>query len=116
MPCSHWFVNVKPGTTAVADAGAPGTSSDSAAMERIQLQHGFLDAAKNFDWDAVVGAVTVHPALINAAPLGRWSALHQSAFAALPRDGFGISLCFCVLVPWEIIMPAFSFFRYFLWV
>jgi hypothetical protein len=64
----------------VADAGAPGTTSDGAALERIS--HMFLDKARSFNWDEVVSCVGAYPNIINQTPCGRWSALHQAAFAA----------------------------------
>jgi hypothetical protein len=64
---------------ALADAGSPGTTSDAAARER--LEHIFLDLARGFDWDAVVTHLAAYPKALNATPCGRWSALHQAAFA-----------------------------------
>ena len=49
------------------------------AAEETLTEHQFLDAAKNFDWDQVQAALDAVPALINAQPKNRWSALHQAS-------------------------------------
>ena len=47
----------------------------------LRQQHAFLDAAKAHDFARVRRMVSESPALVNAAPAGRWSALHQAAHA-----------------------------------
>lgn len=49
----------------------------------IAEQHSFLDKAKEYEFDAVRELLEAEPALINVAPLGRWSALHQFASAGM---------------------------------
>lgn len=73
------------GTAPAADAGSPGTSSDAAARERIA--HQFLDQARAFNWELVVEGVNMWPNVINQTPCGRWSALHQAAFATSCAKG-----------------------------
>lgn len=45
----------------------------------MKLEHMFLDAAKGHQWDKVKSALNRWPMLVNAHPMGRWSALHQAA-------------------------------------
>lgn len=42
-------------------------------------QHAFLDLAKTFQFEKLWPLVTEKPALVNAQPKQRWSALHQAA-------------------------------------
>ena len=43
------------------------------------LEHAFLDLAKDYDWAAVEQALTAQPELVDVQPRQRWSALHQAA-------------------------------------
>ncbi len=44
-------------------------------------EHAFLDLAKAHKWEAALRQLREAPGLVNAQPLGRWSALHQAALA-----------------------------------
>jgi len=46
-----------------------------------QEQHAFLDAAQRCDFALVRDLVIRKPGLVNCQPAGRWSALHQAAYA-----------------------------------
>eukprot|EP00411_Alexandrium_monilatum_P041628 CAMPEP_0175389768 /NCGR_PEP_ID=MMETSP0095-20121207/31061_1 /TAXON_ID=311494 /ORGANISM="Alexandrium monilatum, Strain CCMP3105" /LENGTH=315 /DNA_ID=CAMNT_0016688293 /DNA_START=17 /DNA_END=964 /DNA_ORIENTATION=- len=48
---------------------------------RTELEHQFLDHAKGFEWEEVKSMLARAPDLINVQPAGRWTALHQAAFA-----------------------------------
>ena len=47
----------------------------------IQKQHRFLDFAKAYDFKELWSLLDEEPELVNAQPLGRWSALHQAVHA-----------------------------------
>jgi len=49
------------------------------APPSLEEQHKFLDKAKAQDWPAVRAMLEEKPDLVNAQPLGRWSAIHQFA-------------------------------------
>jgi len=66
------------GTTyAAPPAASPYVHVPSLPAEAVQ--HKFLDYAKVYDWTNVKLEVEKSPGVVNAAPLGRWSALHQAA-------------------------------------
>jgi len=48
-------------------------------MPSAAAQHGFLDAAKRFDWKKVRALVQSNPGYVNCQPGARWTALHQAA-------------------------------------
>lgn len=50
------------------------------ALDRLDLEHTFLDHAKSFNWSAVKDLLKTNPDLVNVRPAGRWSALHQASF------------------------------------
>jgi len=58
--------------------GSGSTLHPGASLER---QHEFCDAAKDWDFEEVRTMLEAEPALVNAQPAGRWSALHQAAAA-----------------------------------
>ena len=46
-----------------------------------ELEHLFLDLAKNYDWIELAEQVRWNPHFINVQPRGRWTALHFAAAA-----------------------------------
>ena len=60
---------------------APSTPLATPPTFATREEHAFLDAAKRFDFERVVEMARRNPALINASPSGRWSALHQAGTA-----------------------------------
>ena len=57
---------------------------EEAVREQDRHQHTFLDLAKSHDWASVREALTAEPSLVNVAPGGRWSALHQAGLSGNP--------------------------------
>jgi len=65
-----------------APKGREAPAKPAKPMPSEKEQHGFLDFAKNFDFDDVKRLVEENEQYINVQPAGRWSALHQAAEAA----------------------------------
>lgn len=59
--------------------GSAGGAGSSIMEGLTELQHKFLNLARDFDWAAVKQALEADPSLVNAQPGKRWSALHQAA-------------------------------------
>lgn len=51
------------------------------AAPPMDMQHKFLDEAKEYKFDAIKDMLQSEPELVNVQPMGRWSALHQFAAA-----------------------------------
>ena len=60
------------------------SDSDEFENRRIQLEHRFLDFAKDYDWINVADNLSSDMSLLNAQPCGRWTVLHQAARAGEP--------------------------------
>lgn len=68
-----------PPTRGRAKPKAKAAAAAPARPPAVDVQHKFLDKAKDYDFPAVKAMLEEHPGLLNVQPAGRWSALHQFA-------------------------------------
>jgi uncharacterized protein YegL len=58
----------------------PNTVSPAPPLTEAE-QHAFLDIAKAYEFDKVKELIALNTGYVNATPAGRWSVLHQAAYA-----------------------------------
>ena len=66
---------------ALAKQPAAASTAAAPAPPSTAEQHAFLDHAKKFEFDHVRALILKNPGYVNVQPCGRWTAVHQAAFA-----------------------------------
>ena len=74
-------VEMMPDENEVAQKLLKAKKDEEDAKLRVEREHQFLNFARSYDWPEVAKVLWWDNSMVNACPLGRWSALHQAALA-----------------------------------